>query len=60
MSECPLCKGDNVCAISNGKDPETCWCMNVQIPTQLLEFAASNRETCICENCVQNWNKKGC
>ncbi|MBN3554569.1 cysteine-rich CWC family protein [Fictibacillus nanhaiensis] len=51
MYECPLCKRDNACAISNGKNPESCWCMNVQIPSQLLE-CASNRETCICQTCV--------
>ncbi|MBH0170108.1 cysteine-rich CWC family protein [Fictibacillus sp. 18YEL24] len=60
MSECPLCKGDNFCAISNGKNPESCWCMKVQIPAQLLECAASDRETCICQTCVDEWNKKGC
>ncbi|WP_198766502.1 cysteine-rich CWC family protein [Fictibacillus halophilus] len=60
MSECPLCKGNNACSISDEKNPETCWCMKVQIPSQLLKAAASDRETCICQKCVNDWNKKGC
>lgn len=59
MSECPMCKEDNGCAIENGDKPESCWCMSVTMAQQLLEKAASDKSTCICQTCVDEWNEKG-
>ncbi|MFG6494915.1 cysteine-rich CWC family protein [Fictibacillus sp. UD] len=59
MSECPLCNETNNCAIAHGNKPETCWCMNVTIAPQLLEKAAPESNTCICQTCVDEWYEKG-
>ncbi|PLW67450.1 cysteine-rich CWC family protein [Pseudohalioglobus lutimaris] len=52
--KCPLCAGDNACAIAAGQAGETCWCTNVPIPASVLE-ALPNSERgvrCLCRNCA--------
>jgi hypothetical protein len=57
MSECPLCRENNHCAIEAGEEPETCWCMSVAIPPQLLEADSTNKEVCICQKCIEKYKK---
>jgi hypothetical protein len=58
MSKCPLCTKENHCAIAQGEEPETCWCMKETIPQQLLEKASVATDQCICQKCVDDFNRK--
>jgi len=52
---CPLCKGDNACAIaSSGNMDEPCWCRKIQIDTVVIEQVpkALQAKVCICINCA--------
>jgi hypothetical protein len=51
---CPICTGVNNCALSNGEQPESCWCMTITIPSELLEKSPDNSR-CICEKCVNEY-----
>lgn len=53
---CPLCGEPNKCAFSLGKDPSTCWCMNIKVPNELLEQVPQEErgKNCVCEVCVKN------
>ena len=50
---CPLCGGDNACAVAAGKSHEACWCWNVKLDKQALEAVpeASRNKHCICAAC---------
>lgn len=47
--KCPICGKDNNCAISHGKDPNSCWCHNVDFPKRRMGY-----KTCICKDCAIN------
>ncbi|WP_396135972.1 cysteine-rich CWC family protein [Bacillus sp. NEB1478] len=51
-SNCPICNEENHCAISRGENPETCWCMNVTFPAEVLE-TPEVKNRCICEKCIK-------
>ena len=52
---CPFCDKDNRCGIAA---PADCWCMQVEIPSELLELvpAESRGRACICGECVAAFN----
>jgi hypothetical protein len=52
---CPLCNGDNKCAIPNGEKPQSCWCMTISISSNLLE-KTTEKNRCICQKCVMSNN----
>ncbi|WP_415357203.1 cysteine-rich CWC family protein [Halioglobus sp. Uisw_031] len=49
---CPLCGGDNQCAVAAGLPPESCWCQSVSISGQAREKAKDSAgERCLCPSC---------
>ncbi|MCB1689286.1 MAG: cysteine-rich CWC family protein [Halioglobus sp.] len=49
---CPLCGGDNQCAIAAGKSGEDCWCQTATISAEARAKAAGSAgEQCICRAC---------
>ena len=47
---CPLCGGDNQCAMATGKD--TCWCWNTSLDIEARARAAEiTTEQCLCPAC---------
>ncbi|MBP6701417.1 MAG: cysteine-rich CWC family protein [Halioglobus sp.] len=50
---CPLCGGDNQCAIAAGRPGETCWCVSATIGAAALAAipAESVGKRCICPAC---------
>lgn len=52
---CPLCGRPNHCAIIQGKDPYTCWCMTARIPRELREQVPLELrgKACICQSCLK-------
>ncbi len=50
---CPLCNGDNDCAMANGRPPESCWCQGVELnPDSLAAIPEDARgRRCICAKC---------
>lgn len=52
---CPLCGGDNQCAIAAGKPPETCWCQNATISAEALAAVPEDavNKVCLCPACGQ-------
>jgi hypothetical protein len=51
---CPLCGGDNQCAMASGKAPESCWCVSVEIAPTVLQRLPADAigKVCICGACV--------
>jgi len=58
-SRCPLCGGDNQCAIAAGLPAEGCWCQSVTFTRDALDAAADYPGRCICPACagVQGENR---
>jgi hypothetical protein len=57
-ARCPLCGGDNDCAMTIGA--ETCWCFAERIPADVLRRippSARNR-VCVCKTCSVNVGSK--
>jgi len=56
-SRCPLCGKENQCAVTSGRPPEECWCMNLSVPQALLEEIPHElrRKACVCEHCVRKF-----
>jgi len=52
---CPLCGGDNQCAMAAGKPAETCWCQGVTFDPEALARIpdASRNKHCICRTCAE-------
>ena len=50
---CPLCGGDNQCAMAAGRPADTCWCQGVTInPAALAKIPqASVNKHCLCPAC---------
>ena len=52
---CPLCGGDNVCAMATGGDPGSpCWCVGATFDDALLARvpAPARGRACICAACA--------
>jgi hypothetical protein len=53
-SLCPLCGGENQCAIAAGKPADSCWCNYATISAEAKAKAADSAgERCICPTCGQ-------
>ncbi|WP_414711273.1 cysteine-rich CWC family protein [Spongiibacter sp. UBA1325] len=50
---CPLCEGENQCAIAKGEAPQQCWCMSATLDPGALQRAAAlpGERRCICAAC---------
>jgi Cysteine-rich CWC len=53
-TKCPLCGVENNC-MAHSEQP--CWCTQVKVPMELLEFVPENTKgkACICLNCIQKF-----
>lgn len=55
-SHCPLCGGENRCAITAGKDPASCWCQAPDLEfTEAMKAAVPSHlrlSACICARCI--------
>ncbi|WP_082957091.1 cysteine-rich CWC family protein [Vibrio sp. UCD-FRSSP16_30] len=49
--QCPFCQGVNSC---QAKTDHQCWCINVQIPAQLLNLVPRHlqHKSCVCLSCI--------
>ena len=52
-NKCPLCGGDNQCAMAEGKPASDCWCQSVTIASEVLTRIPESQygQTCICAGC---------
>ncbi|MBM7650208.1 hypothetical protein JOC78_003192 [Bacillus ectoiniformans] len=57
MDKCPICNGDNYCAMEQGS-AEPCWCTKVTVSKQLLKQVSDQEYKCICQNCIEQFNIK--
>jgi hypothetical protein len=49
---CPLCGGDNQCAVAAGKPHESCWCWNATMDPEALAQAVDYADSqCLCAAC---------
>jgi len=61
-SLCPLCGGDNRCAMevekATGQSQPPCWCVNAHFPPDLLERLPTDArgKACICARCLAGFN----
>ncbi len=53
---CPLCGGDNRCAMASGEDPANCWCVEIAIDPAVLQRlpAQAVGKVCICRACAES------
>ncbi|WP_240842088.1 cysteine-rich CWC family protein [Acidaminobacter sp. JC074] len=60
--KCPICGKTNQCAITLGEEPSTCWCMTTKVPKDLVSNIPDEFRniSCVCRECVKNYNKKVC
>ena len=49
---CPLCGGENACALARG-EPGPCWCTKVRFPADLLRAASARGPACVCSGCLE-------
>ena len=58
MTLCPLCDQPINCAMelekSTGEKQESCWCVSVEFPKELLAQLPKDAAGCICNECVKN------
>lgn len=55
---CPLCGGPNHCRLGTPVPGlGACWCMAVEVPTELLALVPENQRhrACLCHNCVTSF-----
>lgn len=61
-SRCPLCGGDNRCAMelekATGKAQAPCWCVSARFPPDLLARlpAEAKGQACICAKCLAHFH----
>ncbi len=50
---CPLCAGDNACAMADGKGVESCWCLGATLDRAALATTGpeSPSRHCLCARC---------
>ncbi len=55
-SICPLCGGENSCAlVVSAESSEPCWCESLKIPEAVLQqipLEARNK-SCVCRECIE-------
>jgi hypothetical protein len=56
---CPICGKKNNCLMKNNEFPENCWCHNVEVDQELVEYIPLEYQniSCVCQNCVELYNK---
>jgi len=57
---CPICGEKNNCSIEAGIETSTCWCMTTKLPSELLERVPKEkrRESCVCKECINRYNRE--
>lgn len=52
--KCPLCNGENACAMAAGQPPQSCWCQQLVIAPEALAALpeAEKGRRCICKSCA--------
>jgi len=52
---CPICGGNNHCAMAASPAAKDCWCRAIEIDPALLEALPeeSRGKACLCANCCQ-------
>ena len=59
---CPLCRGENHCAMTIGQAHETCWCHQptVEIKAEWLESLPDEikGQVCLCQRCIDTLAKQ--
>lgn len=51
MKICPRCNASFECRHDNLKD---CWCVDVSLDEQQLEYIGNNYADCLCHSCLQD------
>jgi Cysteine-rich CWC len=51
---CPLCKGENGCAMAAGQSVSACWCYGARVPRSVLDQVPPERRgaVCVCARCA--------
>lgn len=59
-SICPLCGQANNCAMELGKEPSSCWCMDIKMPEGILDMVSDEDKNkgCICKNCIMKYKEQ--
>jgi len=59
QDRCPLCGGDNTCAVAAGE--HGCWCFSESIAAEVLERVPpyARDVACVCRRCVQSHSLSG-
>jgi hypothetical protein len=57
---CPICGEDNNCSLVAGLEASTCWCMTTKVPSELLDRVpmGKRRDSCVCKECINRYNKE--
>ncbi len=57
---CPICGEENKCHIISGENPNSCWCMQTTVETDILENIPKKLRniSCICEECNLKYKKE--
>jgi len=55
LKTCPLCGGDNQCAMAAGRPAQTCWCATATISADALAAIPQDSigKRCLCPACGQ-------
>jgi hypothetical protein len=53
-TRCPICGGDNECAMAKGEPASRCWCQDAEISDELMERVPEEArgKACICPRCT--------
>ena len=53
--KCPLCGQPNRCAMAEEHPVDTCWCVSIRLPADMLEAVPTEDRgvRCICETCAR-------
>lgn len=54
---CPFCNRENACMASG--TPKACWCTQVRVPIELQRLipAHMHNKSCICADCIRQFNQ---
>ncbi|MBI3157416.1 MAG: cysteine-rich CWC family protein [Burkholderiales bacterium] len=54
-TRCPLCGGDNACAMASGHADRPCWCTQLSFDAGLLARVPADAKgaACICRRCAE-------
>lgn len=59
-SICPLCQQKNSCSVQAAKASLGCWCMNANVPADLLATLPKSLQgkACICIACIEKYREQ--